>query len=406
MKKIKNIAAFFLLLFAFLLVACESATGNAETTTQTVQTENPAEDNAYQSITCYETKGYQSFYVGFRDSDRVLLVSCPKEWNFTKNKAGGFDIKRDGREVGTLFLGSATDSAAWKTLNTEQEHGDFCINKSFLEKSGTGDTLAFRHRFEFQYTEKENAQNVTLIVNYAELDVFTKNKILISTAVCQTQSDTEFGALSDARKEHILILGNSFVGTSNIGSILSEMLEGNGKDVTVNAISRGYATVETYINDSEMMRNIEGCRYDIIFICGFYSTGELNNLKILSEACERSRTRLVIFPAHNENSSVIQSAVNQNPTLAVLNWKDEINKLIKNGAKQRDMCIDDQYQHSTPLAGYVGAHMIYRALYGECPKNGVEYAIEQSYIDQALPKGYAKTGSIALIDPDRIHYWD
>ena len=68
-----------------------------------------------------------------------------------------------------------------------------------------------------------------------------------------------------------------------------------------------------------------------------------------------------------------------------------------------DLCINDMHLHSTPLAGYVGAHMIYRAMYGELPEAPMQISINQSYIDSILGD-YAYVGDGKAFDDDKITY--
>ena len=143
----------------------------------------------------------------------------------------------------------------------------------------------------------------------------------------------------------------------------------------------------------------------MVFICGFYDNAEVENLDVIRKTCNRSKTQLVIFPAHNENAGVIAYARETYPSLVCLNWKNEIDLLIKSGVSTRDFCIDDQHQHSTPLAGYVGAHMIYRAIYNELPTRPMRYALVQSEIDSILGN-YAYVGSVRNLTDDEITYLD
>jgi hypothetical protein len=91
-----------------------------------------------------------------------------------------------------------------------------------------------------------------------------------------------------------------------------------------------------------------------------------------------------MFPAHNENDIVIADALKSDPAPLCLNWKKELNFLIESGVDRWDLCFDDYYAHSKPLAGYVGAHMIYRALYGEAPKISLQTSISQNSVNQIL----------------------
>ena len=66
--------------------------------------------------------------------------------------------------------------------------------------------------------------------------------------------------------------------------------------------------------------------------------------------------------------------------------------------------MDDYYDHSKPLAGYVGAHMIYRAMYGEIPTAKMTSSISQSYVDSILGN-YVSSGVIPVFIGRNILYF-
>ena len=133
-----------------------------------------------------------------------------------------------------------------------------------------------------------------------------------------------------------------------------------------------------------------------VFMCGFYSTYDVPAFETFVNACKASGTPLAIFPAHNESSDEL--AVKAYPDVYFVNWKGEINALISDGVDRWDMCIDDYHKHSTPMAGYVGAHMIYRALYGEIPPVVSQYgSLYHSDVTKTLGEYYVKTGTVPLI---------
>ena len=166
---------------------------------------------------------------------------------------------------------------------------------------------------------------------------------------------------NEAKK--ILILGNSFIHSSQIGDFLNDMLEQAGSEYSAVAISRGYASVSTYSYDRELIAEISAGEYCYVFQCGFYSPGEQQEFETMKLACAHSNTGIVAFPAHNEDPGTISSI----DKAECLNWKEEIDALISAGVPYDEMCIDDMHKHSTPLAGYVGAHMIYRNLFHKIP---------------------------------------
>jgi hypothetical protein len=248
---------------------------------------------------------------------------------------------------------------------------------------------------------------ITLTADYTEVDAQSEEKLCVDAFTIEKEENNIDGALLGCVEEYspILILGNSFISTSNIGIILKEMLELNAKGCRVKAISRGSAHIGTYIEDKDIIDSIHGGTYSAVFICGLYTMHQITNLEALKKACDQSKTALVIFPAHNEDTSVIASAQSKFPSLICLNWKAELDALIDIGIDRWDLCIDDSFDHSKPLAGYVGAHMIYRAIYDEPPTESMKYALSQSYIDDILGD-YAYEGYKHILNGNKITYLD
>ncbi len=213
----------------------------------------------------------------------------------------------------------------------------------------------------------------------------------------------EAGSLKFSRPS-ILILGNSFISTSEIGSILQSMCDAGGKQVDVTAVSRGYATVGSYAEAADYLRYIENGQYGIVFMCGFYGSGDADKPDCFVDVCISSGTPLVIFPAHNENQNVVSIATLRNARNAYfLDWKGEISNLIKaKVVTAGDMCINDQHKHSTPLAGFVGAHMIYRTLFGSIPPEINTYSMSTFRAEYVLGD-YVKTGKISGVDTVPIY---
>jgi len=392
----KKLLAFLLASVCFFLCACYNGNSDEDATDNSKQ---PIVSIDYESIERYHPSDYNTLYWGNKEDDTILSVICPKEWSFVKGD-GHTDVMRDGNTIGKVFSGEAADAEQWSELKKESSSSNNCEITMFIESNGS----LVRYRYVFNYSVGKASRTTTLVAECSEIDQYLEYKLLISSdAVKKHQSDT-LGVLSKLKDpKNILILGNSFVGSSNIGAILREMLSLNGKSCYVNAISRGYATVDTYINDPGIESSIKSGDYDAVFICGLYSAQEVPNLGILKSFCDVSKTPLIIFPAHNENESAINSAKSKYPSLVCLNWRSELNKLIRNGVDRWDLCVNDMHYHSTPLAGYIGAHMIYRAIYGELPKKAIQNSINQSYVDSILGD-YAYKGDIEIIDNSKIIY--
>lgn len=343
-------------------------------------------------------EGYKTSFFAFANDGVLLNITHPKEWSFQKTEAGA-DIIRDGKTVGTLSLGIPEDG--FETLSTEKLTQRGVTATKRLEKKGTAE---YRFRYVYKYESGKRSRNIYLTAALGEVDEKSEDRLFKGVlTVDKVKSDT-MGVLAEKLGDdsYVAILGNSFVSTSDIGAILTEMFDINGKRCRVTAISRGYASVGTYADDGEMLQSIRKGRYDAVFICGFYSD-QTENLGVLKRACDQSKTELVIFPAHNENAGFVSDAHVKYPSLVLLDWKSEIDKLISSGVSKWDMCIQDSHRHSTPLAGYVGAHMIYRAIYGQTPLMPMSRTMSQLDIDGILGD-YAYVGDAKIISESKIFY--
>ena len=85
----------------------------------------------------------------------------------------------------------------------------------------------------------------------------------------------------------------------------------------------------------------------------------------------------------------------------MINWKGELDEMIDIGIDKAYLCINDSYSHSTPLAGFVGAHMISCAIYGEAPESSGTVLSEYELSHHG---DYAQTGSFYTASPNSINY--
>lgn len=370
-----------------------------ETTEDTSEQEPPVvlvgdqkENENYKDITPRDISDYK--YVSFltNETEEVLCLKVPSDWEIDKKNDSSYSIIRGGSEIGELFLGKSTDYEEWQSVAKEDTDVKNFNMTQHIDKYGQGNTLKFRYRYSAESVASDGELFVTLTVDYAELNAKAAFNIFKSSTFESRKEAFKVGTVPEAKNGKILIIGNSFISTSNIGEILTEMMQRNGKSTQVEAISRGMATVATYVNDSYLMSEIESGVYKAVFACGLYdSREEVNNLRTLKSACDCSNTTLVIFPAHNETTSIVTLASQRLSSVLMLNWQQEINDLIDDGRDKWDFCEDDTYKHSKPIAGYVGAHMIYRAIHGEMPSGRLSSSISQTEVNSLLGD-YVRTG--------------
>jgi hypothetical protein len=108
-------------------------------------------------------------------------------------------------------------------------------------------------------------------------------------------------------------------------------------------------------------------------------------------AAKHPNTKLVIFPAHNESAEEPYSLFIDGGC-GIADWRGLVNRLIAEGIDKYRLCIDDQFLHSTPLAGFAGACMIYGYLYKAMPPLGE--GEKARYAD--LMQGYYTAGQTQL----------
>ncbi len=364
-----------------------------EPETDPPETEPPFDYESYLALSPVSHASYQTVNIGFLDNDALLSFSLPKSWKVDK-QADRLVISNGENEIGEIVKGVPDDPAGTRVMEyLDGETGDISYWYNLLAFPTEKDTpRAFRHSITFSHLDN----TVTVIIHYTEMDENAVTMLLSSVDTPLKSSDPGFDSISlydVGDRCDVLILGNSFVGTSQIGSFLSTMFRGTNYRVT--AISRGYATVSKNTWEDQLPA-LKAGTYDVVFLCGFYSEADTPALKPYIEACEGSDTTLVLFPAHNESRE--QLAIDTYPNLPVLHWQDEIDLLIKGlGIDYWDFCYNDSHKHSTPLAGYVGAHMIYRALTGEVPPIEMDFtALSGNTISYHLGT-YMKTGSVVLL---------
>ncbi len=349
---------------------------------------------SYEDIVCVETLNYKKVSFSASDSRTAVHVMLPETW-VLKSSAKGYDIYRNSKCIGRV---SATaPSVTGKAVNVFDRTatcGDVTIVHK-IDRVESNNNVNYTRTLHLAYKDGAGKnRSIIISVPYEELDSAAVAKIIGDTSSSKLATEPNMGLLrvTDGRKK-ILILGNSFVGTSRVGSILQTMC---GTRMNVEAYSRGYANVDTYTEDENVMGSIRAGNYSAVFMCGFYFSDSVTDFGAMVNACQASNTKLAIFPAHNEGSTLVNHAYDMYSGVALLDWKSEINHLINGGVSYNDFCMADTHKHSTPLAGYVGAHMIYRAIFNEIPTTTQFSDVSSSEI--AKLGSYVSSGTIVFAD--------
>ena len=218
--------------------------------------------------------------------------------------------------------------------------------------------------------------NLFLSIDYAQLDSGASQKLYNSIAYIGIERTLP--EMNKASKT-FLILGTNYISPSHskIDSILANMLASRGDGYSLDTNYMNNANLSDIVNNNELLPKIQEGKYAYVFLCGFHEYSNIadieKDLNTIIIACKEKNTGLILFPTFEESSAVITPIFKKYENLYCIDLKTEIENLINSGVgdnsptklKRENFVTSDGY--STPLAGYVGAHMIYRNVFGSIP---------------------------------------
>ncbi len=344
----------------------------------------------YKDIVCAEIESFKEVSFTPKGSETIVFINIPKAWSIKKEN-GSYSILKGTKTIGSIATALKTNGAQ-NVFAQNLNVGNVKVETA-IDKNSTENEPSYTRTLTYNYKDFQKDKSLVLSFDYEQADSSAVYQMMSSVkTVAPPKNNIGAFPLNDNRKK-VLILGNSFVSTSNIGNILQSMC---GSKLEVEAVSVGMATLSTFVEDGYTLQNIGSGNYSAVFMCGLFNEINFTHLKKVITACEESGTRLAVFPAHNESRAQIDRIPIMYKGTFVLDWKAEINALIDKGVAKSYFCEDDEAKHSTPLAGYVGAHMIYRAVFGEIPENSSVPGVTKSELK--LLGNYTTTGTISFLD--------
>jgi hypothetical protein len=377
----------------------------ASSTTGVAQVEKPE----YEKLKCETIKNFYYVNLICGESTMAINICLPENFKLHKENGKAYSVTRFGKEVGKLYFGTESELDEGKTeVYTDTKTNLGIETKYSVNRFGEGEHT-YRRKITFKYTDLEETRYVTLDLDYTSVDDACVRSMRGVPNVWSVVTLPKYNTISfpENGSKNVLILGNSFVYTSRIGDLVRALCTSKGMG-TVDAVSRANVSIKDYAADSHMLKQLESGKYGILFLNGLFSPDDMTGLEKVYNACKKGGTTLVIFPAHNESANQIKNAQQKYPELVTIDWRNEIIKLIHSGIDKWQFCIDDGPEHSTPLAGYVGASMIYRALYGEMPTTEVSYSacgVSQGTVEGLLGD-YVETGIIYGASKSTIYFFE
>ncbi|MBE6580605.1 MAG: hypothetical protein E7650_03195 [Ruminococcaceae bacterium] len=351
-------------------------------------------------------------YFAAQKSNTALRIRWPNDWKLLENE-GGYEISDGEVSVGTVTLGAIAENADGmnEVESTTYKETNLTVHTGIYKRDGQKVAV---YRVTYTYTDDAKAdRTISLEIDDAQMDA-TAYKWLLKPEVMPIKDHhtPPHISLSEGNgKASVLILGNSFVydGYSGIGPTLRDLMAAGNRACSVTVKGNGYASVSAYATETgsnykSYIDNIKAGQYGVVLMCGLYSDADVTALDTILAACRTGNAQLVLFPAHNESAARIEAAKAAYPQLPVLNWKGQIDALIDAGLAKEDFCVDDQHSHSNALAGYVGAALVYEALFDEAAPT---LPTNAAVIAQAAVNAKLNTVSVSptVLIPDKdIHY--
>ena len=199
-----------------------SLTTESEPETET--SEPPTPDTGYLDIVCREPEDYRAQLFTHQGNIYALSLHLPDSWSFEKRSETDFEIKRDGIRIGKITYGERGESDRYERLSVKTYVSGSITMESNIEKNiSTGE---YRHRLVFDCEKDGKSETVTLTVDYAELSETALTRLRLYLRYKSIGNDPGLGSIETQNEgENVLILGNSFIGTSQVGSILQEMMD-------------------------------------------------------------------------------------------------------------------------------------------------------------------------------------
>lgn len=357
-----------------------STTGNKTTTTTTVtatpaapttQTTNPytAADLFFpldsSSVTPPKSANLAEASIAFDDVQRRVRIPLPDSLSVQTAKQNGHTyaaLYHKGKRVGRLLVNYIYPDKVSGQSNEEETVTIGGVDVQTMYYTAGADTATTYYGFFF------DTDNFFYTLEIAA-DYISQQDFAACLSSLQTIELLARNNRLDCRNKdglRIAIAGNSFIAYSQVAPQLKQMLQANNKNATVDGFSYPNITVSQIAADSQIMQTLCSGNYDILFLSSAYHNDDVTALAVVEEACQKSGTELVLFPAHNEGTFNTDLAY-KNTNVKLAHWKVAVDNLIEAGIPESDLIWYDGPRHSKELAGYCGAVMIYGMLYETAP---------------------------------------
>lgn len=302
-----------------------------------------------------------------------LYFSFPDFWRAQELENNHFRISADGLpvgEYGTAILSWGEDAVSAESLGSQEisDHVMMYTQKVIYKQESN---RAPETNYRLVYCDTSSMFVFTILLYGEAVKMETAQQIAATIDRVLILGGNGAGEKAYSGREcRILILGNSFLSSSQVGEILRQMAMECGENLYVEDVGIGMANVHTFAFECpEIWEQIRANWYDAIFVCGFYGGQTVPFQYFVDEVPDS--TKLVIFPAHNESSEEALTLFTANPRVGIADWKGLLDRLVSLGIPKDRLVIDDYYGHTDLLGGYAGACLLFSYLYRRQPVDAV-----------------------------------
>lgn len=350
--------------------------GNKTTAKTDDNDDTVAEDAPYASLPNRNVANNEWRYVEFAQdaNGNALFMPIPSDWSVTAN-GNGFTFSSGGKTVGTASYSMSTPSPN-TYLGQELNMNGGMGSRVLYKKDATHYTWVFS-------LKAKSINTLYFSIDYTQLSLANVDFILDSSRVYTLNSTLTPAAITSSNGK-ILLAGDESV--AEIAAPLSAMLTAGGKNkyTVLDATVAGGSATE-YAKTAWIQRISDG-EFGVVILGGFKTT-ETGAVGKIRDACKSGGAKLVFLLGQADTESVVKDLRKTYAAVSYLNWKDEFEALVSNGTNKADLYSSTGV--STALGGYVGAHMIYRSVFGEVPPTVSETATAKAKLGHYVQTGHA-----------------
>lgn len=223
----------------------------------------------------------------------------------------------------------------------------------------------------------EEVSNIFIMFNNNNCDFYSETTFYMDNVKLQDSKDESesdvpvynpSGFYNKTDYLNIYIAGNSFIGSSNAPYWLDRLFIENNVYAQIQYNSIGYGRIADHLKSMSHWP-MQADVIDVMFIQDFYGYEDVTSLgQLLTELNRRNPTaEVMVYPAENESNHGAVSA--ELYGLDLVDWKTLLIN-IKTYYPEWNSVLnyrDDDIRHSTLVAGFMGAILQYRALFGAIP---------------------------------------